>query len=434
MAVLTLLLMLRFTGLQVLPQDVDSQYGIAHSPIGPSPSQSPLAFRPFGTAPSAPPSVYSSALARTASASNNTSLHAAGLARTTSASGGGIASRLSQVTSSNEATAATAAGSEEEQQQAAGDAALASLQEEGNLEQSAPSTASEVDSLPGVTQSVDPSGKVTDSQAEAPIAGTSSNWESQPQNASPDEAAGSNDLQSRIDELSILTEPAGAAAADSAAAQAAGEAAAPAPSEAELQQSLDAMLSGEDQAMKESLAAANAAGGERVADALASSSSGLQQPPAVNPSPSAPSSAPSYTATAAAAEDESGVGSESATEAKAERPPDTEQQSDADAEPALNAPARQSSISSQVAERFRSGFLSQHVYLLFLEGCYMCMHDAAALAMGSKMLGGTASGAVIQAKHAKALSRQTTGTTLCSAASFFSKGSLAPPMTDDQVD
>ena len=429
MAVLTLLLMLRFTGLQVLPQDVDSQYGIAHSPIGPSPSQSPLAFRPFGAAPSAPPSVYSSALARTASASNNTSLHAAGLARTTSASGSGSVSRLSQVTSSNEATAATAAGSEEEQQQAPGDAALASLQEEGNSEQSAPSTASEVDSLPGDTQSVDPSGKDTDRQAEAPIAGTSSDWESEPQNASPDEAAGSSDLQSRIDELAILTEPAGAAAADSAAAQAAGEAAAPAPSEAELQQSLDAMLSGEDQAMKESLAAANAAGGERVADALASSSSGLQQPPAANPSSS---HAPLDTATAAAAENESGVGAESAAEVEAERPPDTEQQSDADAEPALNAPARQSSTSSQIAERYRSGFLSHHVYLLLLGGCYR--HDAAALAMGSKSLGSTASGAVIQAKHAKALSRQTTGPTLRSAASFFSKGSLAPPMTDDQVD
>ena len=60
--------------MQVLPQDVDSQYGIAQSPIGPSPSQSPLAFQPFGPAPSAPLSAYTSALARSASASGSGNL------------------------------------------------------------------------------------------------------------------------------------------------------------------------------------------------------------------------------------------------------------------------------------------------------------------------------------------------------------------------
>ncbi|KAL0035268.1 hypothetical protein WJX79_009470 [Trebouxia sp. C0005] len=45
---------------KVLTQDVDSQYGIAHSPIGPSPSQSPLAFRPFGSAPTGPPKLQQS--------------------------------------------------------------------------------------------------------------------------------------------------------------------------------------------------------------------------------------------------------------------------------------------------------------------------------------------------------------------------------------
>ncbi|KAL0054988.1 hypothetical protein WJX82_005488 [Trebouxia sp. C0006] len=89
---------------KVLPQDVDSQYGIAHSPIGPSPSQSPLAFRPFGSAPTGPPSAYSSALARTASASNNSNMSSTALARTASATGSGNISRLSESTSREEVT------------------------------------------------------------------------------------------------------------------------------------------------------------------------------------------------------------------------------------------------------------------------------------------------------------------------------------------
>ena len=58
----------------MLPQDVDPEYGIAHSPLGPSPSQSPLAFKPFGAAPTAPPSAYSSAVARSSSLSNSGNL------------------------------------------------------------------------------------------------------------------------------------------------------------------------------------------------------------------------------------------------------------------------------------------------------------------------------------------------------------------------
>ena len=59
--------------LQVLAQDIDPQYGIAHSPLGPSPSQSPIA-RPFGAAPTAPPSAYTSAVARSSSLSNSGNL------------------------------------------------------------------------------------------------------------------------------------------------------------------------------------------------------------------------------------------------------------------------------------------------------------------------------------------------------------------------
>lgn len=58
---------------QVLPQDVDPQYGIAHSPLGPSPSQSPLA-RPFGAAPTGAPSAYTSAVARSSSLSSSDNL------------------------------------------------------------------------------------------------------------------------------------------------------------------------------------------------------------------------------------------------------------------------------------------------------------------------------------------------------------------------
>lgn len=64
------LLRIAGTDLQVLPQDIDPQYGIAHSPLGPSPSQSPLA-RAFGPAPTVPQSAYTSALSRTASLSSS---------------------------------------------------------------------------------------------------------------------------------------------------------------------------------------------------------------------------------------------------------------------------------------------------------------------------------------------------------------------------
>ncbi|KAA6420138.1 MAG: PAB-dependent poly(A)-specific ribonuclease subunit 2, partial [Trebouxia sp. A1-2] len=272
---------------KVLTQDVDSQYGIAHSPIGPSPSQSPLAFRPFGSAPTGPPSAYSSALARTASASNNSNICGTALARTASATGSGNISRLSESTNREEGTGGLPRGSRENTGANTGEVLMAaqssqqsltSPPEEDKHHQSPMSLASDVDSLPSSDPAV--SQPSTDGKSAVPeldkTVTASALSEAAQQKAASGDQADTGNLQVQAGQLSTDSVLAAGPEAASEGLQAANKAPAAALNDAELQQSMDAMLSGEDQAMQECLAAANAAGGERVGDFLSSKSSGLQ--------------------------------------------------------------------------------------------------------------------------------------------------------------
>ncbi|KAL0035726.1 hypothetical protein WJX77_000104 [Trebouxia sp. C0004] len=274
---------------KVLPQDVDSHYGIAHSPIGPSPSQSPLAFRPFGSAPAGPPSAYSSALARTASASTNSNIPGTALARTASTTGSSNISRLSESTT-REAVTGVSSGptrvSSENTGVSSGEVlapaqssqqSLTSLPEEDRRLQSAVSLTSDVDSLPGsdpAASQLSTAGNSTVGELDKTVT-PSAPSKAQQSTASGDQAD-TGDLQFLAGQLSINAVLAAGPLAASEGLQATDKAPAAAPNEAELQQSMDAILSGEDQAMQESLAAANAAGGEHVSNFLPSRSSGLQ--------------------------------------------------------------------------------------------------------------------------------------------------------------
>jgi len=304
--------------MQVLPQDVDSQYGIAHSPIGPSPSQSPLAFRPFGSAPTGPPSAYSSALARTASASNNSNMSSAALARTASATGSGNISRLSESTSREEVTGVS-----------------------GGL----PRVSSEVT---GVS-----SGEVLTAAQGAQQSLTQS--EATQQNAASGDQADTGDLQFQAGQLSINTVLAAGPEAASEGVQAADKAVAAAPNDAELQQSMDAMLSGEDQAMQESLAAANAAAGEHVGDFLPSRSSGLQLLSTAEPNSGHTSPLEEETAVLTAGALPGGVRGEGPTnDEPAAEATGSNQQPGSD--PADRPALEKGDGSGQIADRYRSLF------------------------------------------------------------------------------
>ncbi len=397
---------------------MDSQYGIAHSPIGPSPSQSPLAFRPFGSASSGPPSAYSSALARTASASNNSSMSTSVHAPTASTSGTANISRLSKSTSSGEVTAgsgeftagsdgvtagssgvtagsgavtagssgitgassgallevqtvpggiqqgdaeatAPAFDSSEAQQQALSAAGLTPLVEQHKGEEHAASIATDADSMPTSNQSAvqsDPSSATAAAAAtanDAHLESKSTPHQATPPQSSTDQEADSSAFLTRVDQLSIQPDPEAVyqAAAEAAGPEATSEATAAPPDEAELRQSMDAMLSGEDQAMKESLAAANAAGGERVGEAAASTSSGLQQHSSSDVvSAHAPS--PDIAATAPAASS-SETDSEAAAAAPAASSDVERLQNSADAGPSGSVPLQEGGSSSQIAERYR---------------------------------------------------------------------------------
>lgn len=349
---------------QVLPQDVDSQYGIAHSPIGPSPSQSPLAFRPFGSAPTGPPSAYSSALARTASASNNSNISGTALARTASATGSGNISRLSESTSREEVTClsgglprvsseVTGVGSGEVLAPAqSSQQSVTSPLEEDKRHQSAVSLTSDADSLLGSDPAASqPSTEGKSSVAELDTTATASALsEAKQQSAASDDQADTGGLQFQAGHLSINTVTAAGLEAASEGMQAAGKAAAAAPNDAELQQSMDAMLSGEDQAMQESLAAANAAGGEHVSDFLPSRSSGLQLLSAAEPS-SDHTSPPEVEAAALAAGALSGGDGPTNDEAVAEATGSNQQPG---SEPVEGPALEKGDGSGQIADRYRS--------------------------------------------------------------------------------
>ena len=295
--------------MQVLPQDVDSQHGIAQSPIGPSPSQSPLAFQPFGSAPSGPPSAYTSALARSTSASGN-----GNMSKLNRSSSGSTAT----VNRSPAATAATAEnhdaasavdvrrGSLGERQQATG---ATPWSEDGAVADNTPQTDTLQDSTEGAEQSSETtSSSKSEESGSASLPGSVSSVHQAPSAQIEGEAAGAEVLQPSTDQSPTDTQdsaqqapaPARGQAADEpqdAASQAADEsqdaassaagdsqhaagpaadepqaAADAAPSKTELQQSMNAVLSGEDQAMQESMAAANAAGGEQLKDLFPSPS------------------------------------------------------------------------------------------------------------------------------------------------------------------
>ena len=321
--------------MQVLPQDVDSQHGIAQSPIGPSPSQSPLAFQPFGSAPSGPPSAYTSALARS-----------------TFASGSGNMSKLNRSTSGstatatrNQAAAASATASEHHDAAPGLDGRGASL---GGRQQttaatppsddgSVPDNTSQTNTLQDNAQSAEQSSQPTSPSSSRQLGtpSTSGSTQAAPQQSQSVQIRGdctgggisqpsTNQSPTDIQELAQQaptnaiaqaadeSQDAASQAADesqAAASQASAEsqaadgelqhatsqaadqsqAAADAPSESQLQQSMDAVLRGEDQAMQESMAAANAAGGEQLKDLLPTPSSEGDPPAQADcPSPTHP--------------------------------------------------------------------------------------------------------------------------------------------------
>ncbi len=346
---------------QVLTQDVDSQYGIAHSPIGPSPSQSPLAFHPFGSAPTGPPSAYSSALARTASASNNSNISGTALARTASATGSGNISRLSESTSREEVTGELTRGSSENTGVSSGEVltaaqssqqSLTSPPEEDTGHQSAVNLTSDVDSLLGS----DPAASQPSSEGKSTVAEldktvtVSALSEATQQSAASDDQADTGDLQFQAGQLSANSVLAASPEAASEGMQAANKAPAAAPNDAELQQSMDAMLSGEDQAMQESLAAANAAGGEHVGNFLPSRSSGLQQLSIAEPS-SGHTFTPEEEAAALGAGASPGGDGPTNDEAVAEATGSNQQPG---SEPADGPALEKSDGSGQIADRYRS--------------------------------------------------------------------------------
>jgi len=355
--------------MQVLPQDVDSQYGIAHSPIGPSPSQSPLAFRPFGSAPTGPPSAYSSALARTASASNNSNMSSAALARTASATGSGNISRLSESTSREEVTGVsgglprvssevTGVSSGEVLTAAQGaQQSLTNPPEEDKRHQSAVSLTSDVDSFLGSDLAASqPSTEGKSAVAELDTTATASaQSEATQQNAASGDQADTGDLQFQAGQLSINTVLAAGPEAASEGVQAADKAVAAAPNDAELQQSMDAMLSGEDQAMQESLAAANAAAGEHVGDFLPSRSSGLQLLSTAEPNSGHTSPLEEETAVLTAGALPGGVRGEGPTnDEPAAEATGSNQQPGSD--PADRPALEKGDGSGQIADRYRSLF------------------------------------------------------------------------------
>ena len=278
--------------MQVLPQDVDSQYGIAHSPIGPSPSQSPLAFQPFGSGPSGPRSAYSSALARSASASgsgNLSKLNRSTSGNTANASKGDISDAAAAAAvgvEHHDAAKGTAelSGSPITHEQAIG---LPPLSEEGSSVRSAASTSSLTDIAQYETKVAEQPGGFTEAFLLSDSAAHDS--ATPPSTAQqiplPEQVASSDATDSGVPQTSPTQQAAAPdesshqAGTQAAPAQAADESQAATPSEEQLQQSMDAVLRGEDQAMQESMAAANAAGGEQVRDAMPSSSSGLQGKP-----------------------------------------------------------------------------------------------------------------------------------------------------------
>lgn len=349
---------------QVLTQDVDSQYGIAHSPIGPSLSQSPLAFRPFGPAPAGPPSAYSSALARTASACNNSNISGTALARTASATGSGNVSRLSESTSREEVTGVsdgltrvssevTGVSSGEVIMAAqSSQQSLTSLPEEDKRHQSSVSLTSDVDSLPGSDPAASqPSTEGKSTVAELDMTVTASApCEAAQQNAASGDQADTGDLQFQAGQLSANSVLAAGPAAAAEGVQAADKAQAAAPNDAELQQSMDAMLNGEDQAMQESLAAANAAGGEPVGDFLPSRSSGLQLLSTAEPSSSHISPAEEEAAALAAGALPAGDVGPTNDEPSAEATGSNQQPG---SEPADGPASEKSNGSGQIADRYR---------------------------------------------------------------------------------
>ena len=301
---------------------MDSQYGIAQSPIGPSPSQSPLAFQPFGSAPSGPPSAYTSALARS-----------------TSVSGSGNMSKLSRGSNGSIATASrsTAAAAAEDHDAAPGVAmkggspggseqplGLAPLSEDGSSVRSVAGDTSQTDTLQEGDQAAEQSDPPTSPSASAQSPTTSLSPAPQHSQSAEigDKSASVGVLQPSTDESAPDRKESAHQAGADAACQSAGESQeaadpaadesqdavgraaeepqAAAPSETELQQSMKAVLSGEDQAMQESMAAANAAGGEQLKDALPSPSSEASLTQADCQSPSHPTMTEALSASAPA--------------------------------------------------------------------------------------------------------------------------------------
>ena len=282
--------------MQVLPQDVDSQHGIAQSPICPSPSQSPLAFQPFGSAPSGPPSAYTSALARSTSGSGRTSKLSRSTSGNTAAAtiqGPSAPAAAAAANETNDAAPAVEmrAGSPGAGEETMGAASVLLSREDRSSVPSVAGNMAQKESLQDTAQTPKQRSPPASSSAasQASTASVPSSAQAGPQD-SQSAVIGKHSSDAGISQHSTDQSPteshdsAQQAPAD-AARQAAGEsqgaagpaadespAAAAAPSETELQQSRDAVLSGEDQAMQESMAAANAAGGQQLKDLLSTPS------------------------------------------------------------------------------------------------------------------------------------------------------------------
>lgn len=407
--------------MQVLPQDVDSQYGIAQSPIGPSPSQSPLAFQPFGPAPSGPPTAYTSALARSASASGSVNL-----SRLSRSPSGSTATATATATTSrgSAAPAVASAAAAEQADAAAGVAVLGGSPRGGDQEPpmgvTPPSEepasvrvisggGGEADTLVDDAQATQPRNQpVSFSLAVEPAITSPPSLKSPP---ALQDAQASDPVQIQEDSgIAAVSSPGtdqlptdsqdSAQAAGSDAASRAGDdsQAATAPSSTELQQSMKAVLSGEDQAMQASLAAANAAGGEQVKDMLVPSSH-LQEgtllaqagrPPQADPSltqastssnpssgsprlqaaESSPDGSPSVASTPGLSTDVAAGGELTTSRAVGvqEQQPEQagecgDQQTWVDAETRDGTAARQGDASGQIADKFRWAASVSHVAL-----------------------------------------------------------------------
>ena len=332
--------------MQVLPQDVDSQHGIAQSPIGPSPSQSPLAFQPFGSAPSGPLSAYTSALARstfasgsgnisklnrsisgsTATASRNQAAADSATASEHHDAAPGLDGRGASLGARQQTTAATPAsddGSVHDNTSQTNTLQDNAQSAEQTSQPTSPSPSRHLGTtrLSGSTQAAPQQSQSVQIRGDAAGGGISQPITNQsptdiqelaqqaPTNAIAQAADESQDAASQAAGESQDAASQAAGESQAAASQAAGEsqaadgelqhatsqaadqsqAAADAPSESELQQSMDAVLRGEDQAMQESMAAANAAGGEQLKDLLPTPSSEGDPPAQADcPSPTHP--------------------------------------------------------------------------------------------------------------------------------------------------